>query len=117
MTEPTESWDDDTAILDQTSEITIPPWIDQTITSAEVDSIVQGGCDSGAYMPAVTYHEAAATMSDHGDAVLEYLEDAGMVPAIKPGESWSQYACTVLSAAVALWAAGVQDELESIKNA
>ena len=36
-------------------DIDVPGWIDQDITPADVAAIVQGGCASGAYMPAVTY--------------------------------------------------------------
>lgn len=53
----------------------VPVWIDQDITVADVVAIAEHGCASGAYMPAVTYHEARKTMDEHGDEVLEYLDD------------------------------------------
>lgn len=113
----TDQWDDDTAIADQTDRINIPSWIDQDIDSATVDAIVQGGCDSGAYMPACTYWQAKDTMSEHGDEVLQYIEDAlGQLPDVS-GESWSGMACKYLSCAVELWAASVQDEINDLKNA
>ena len=43
----------------RTLNIQVPEWIDQDLTIYDVDSIIQGGCASGAYMPAVIYHEAA----------------------------------------------------------
>lgn len=93
--------------------IDVPAWIDQDINGADVAAIVQGGCASGAYMPAVTYHQALATMNEHGDDVLEYLEDTlGEIP--QPSEdtphTWSGMACFFVSAAVELWASSVEDE-------
>lgn len=96
------------------SEITdVPDWIDDDITVGQCRDIVQGGCASGAYMPAVTYHEALKTMSEYGDDVLEYIEDQlGELPSPKQGESWSGMACHYLSIAVELWAQGVCDDIE-----
>ena len=54
----------------------VPNWIEQDITHADIAAIVQGGCASGAYMPAVTYATAAAVMAEHGDDVLQYLYEA-----------------------------------------
>ena len=83
----------------------IPAWIDQDITPADVAAIMQGGCASGAYMPAVTYHTARQVMAEHGDDVLDYIEaELGEIPAPAPGTSWSGIACHYLSMAVELWA-------------
>ncbi len=93
-------------------DISVPAWIDQDITPCDVASIVQGGCESGAYMPAVTYHEAAATMAKHGDDVLNYIHDIyGELPQPKATESWSGLACFYLSTAVETWALGAADML------
>lgn len=90
----------------------VPAWIDQEITGATIAAICQGGCDSGAYMPAVTYHEALETMSEHGDDVLAYIEDFRDVALTHPkGISWSGMACFYLSFAVEIWAHGAADEL------
>jgi hypothetical protein len=82
----------------------VPAWIDQGLTLRDMEGIQDGGCASGAYMPAVTYHVALATMAQHGDDVLEYLEehDADLTP--PKGESWSGLACYYLSMAVEIWA-------------
>ena len=94
--------------------IDVPRWIDQDITPSDVAAINQGGCASGAYMPAVTYHQAVATMSDHGDDVLEFIEDCyGEIPQPKTGESWSGLAVYYLSIGVELWASSVEDEIDS----
>ena len=92
--------------------IDVPDWIDQDISLDDINNIIQGGCASGAYMPAVTYHSALDTMGDHGDEVIQYIEDAiGDLPDVS-GEywSWSGMACKYLSAAVELWCSSVQDE-------
>ena len=78
---------------------------DQASTLA---SIIQGGCASGAYMPAVTYYNARETMCEHGDDVLDYIQDAlGELPAPPQDVSWSGMACHYLSLAVELWAGDV----------
>jgi len=90
-----------------------PEWVDwASLTLGDLESIMYGGCESGAYMPAVTYHEARETMSIHGDAVLEYIEDAlGELPAIEKGMSWSGMACFYLSYAVQLWADSTANQI------
>lgn len=102
-------WNEDTAVTE--FDIDVPAWIEQDITAVDVAAIVQGGCASGAYMPAVTYHTANDTMAEHGDDVLEYIEDAiGELPNVD-GESWKGMAVKYLSAAVELWAHSIEDEL------
>tara|TARA_R110000751_G_scaffold115233_1_gene214646 strand:+ start:1023 stop:1406 length:384 start_codon:yes stop_codon:yes gene_type:complete len=93
--------------------ITVPDWISKDITGSDIAAIIQGGCASGAYMPAVTYHEATATMAEHGDDVLEYIEDVlGGGPYAPPmGSSWSGMAVNFLSVAVELWASLAAQEL------
>jgi len=95
-------------------DIDVPAWIEQNIDAATVASIVQGGCASGAYTPAVTYYQALATMAAHGDDVLEYIEgELAEIPAPKAGESWSGLAVFYLSVAVELWAGDVMAQLEA----
>ena len=92
--------------------IEVPRWIDQDIGASQVAAILQGGCESGAYMPAVTYHQARETMNEYGDDVLDYLEEAyGYVPSPQSSESWSGIAVHYLSSAVELWASSIEEEL------
>jgi len=109
-------WNTDTPINEINGlDIDVPGWIDQDITPADVAAIVQGGCASGAYMPAVTYYKALETMNADGDDVLEYIESTlGELPNVK-GQSWGQMACTYVSTAVEIWASGVHDELEAFE--
>ena len=112
-------WNDDEPIKSRMAQWdidAIPAWIDQNITPADVAAICQGGCDSGAYMPAVTYWQALETMGTHGDEILGYIENAlGEVPApsatTPAGQSWSGLACYYLSYAVELWAQSVVEAL------
>lgn len=91
-----------------TPDADLPGWIVEALTLADIDSIQRGGCASGAYMPAVTYHQAMTMMGEHGDDVLEYLEnELGELPTPEPGMSWSGLACFYLSSAVELWASGI----------
>lgn len=75
------------------------------ISADDCVAIEQGGCASGAWMPAVTYHTAGQIMAEHGDDVLDYiLEVSGEMSQIKDTDSWSGMACNFLSNAVELWA-------------
>ena len=99
----------------------VPPWIDQGITPYTVEAIQQGGCASGAYMPAVTYYQAAETMAEHGDAIFDYLEVAGIPPAEvvanRTATFWSGWACALVSTAVELWAGCIDlEELEALEE-
>lgn len=96
-------------------DIDIPAWIEGDITPSDVAAIIQGGCASGAYMPAVTYHKALETMAKHGDDVLQYIDDAlGELPQPPRDTSWSGLAVFYLSTAVELWASSVESDLESL---
>jgi hypothetical protein len=109
-------WDHDTPVTEL--DIDVPAWIEQDITPADIAAIIQGGCESGAYMPAVTYHQTHKTMLQHGDAICQYIEDSGLeVPSIRPGMSWDGYLCNVVSLAVELWASAVEGEIEEALEA
>lgn len=84
-----------------------PEWIttNQALDIADIQAIQQGGCASGAYMPAVTYYTARETMNEFGDDILEYIEsNLGEIPQPATGESWSGIAVFYYSYAVELWA-------------
>lgn len=105
-------WNDDECVSRHGVEV--PAWIDQDISPYDVAAICQGGCASGAYMPAVTYGNARHVMCESGDDVLEYICDAyGELPKISDNESWSGIAVFYLSCAVELWAIAAADELEN----
>jgi hypothetical protein len=89
----------------EAAEVTdVPRWIEQDIEGEQIESIQEGGCASGAYMPAVTYYNARQVMAEHGDDVLQYIEDHyGELPAVPTGESWSGISVFFLSVAVELW--------------
>ena len=95
--------------------IDVPKWIDQDIMAYDVAAIVQGGCASGAYMPAVIYFTAGNIMAKHGDTVLDYLDSyLGELPTIPDGSSWSGIAVFYLSCAVECWAVGTSDQIEEM---
>ena len=110
---PDEMWNDETPVTER--DIDVPAWIEQDISPSNIAAICQGGCASGAYMPAVTYHTAAETMAAHGDDVLQYIQNVlGELPQPNADESWSGLAVFYLSTAVELWASGAESELENI---
>lgn len=106
----------DTTELDEMNteiEAQRPQWID-SVEVYDIAAIQQGGCESGAYMPAVTYFTARETMNEHGDEVLDYIEGCmGSLPDVPEGTSWSGMAVFYLSCAVELWAS--QFEVENIE--
>lgn len=107
-------WNDDQPISDRFDGIEVPAWIDDDISPYDIAAIVQGGCASGAYMPAVTYHKADETMAKHGDEALDFIFDRlGHIPMPSEGGSWSGMACHFLSIAVELWASEAHSILES----
>jgi hypothetical protein len=94
--------------------VAVPMWIEQDITIQTVAAIQQGKCESGAYMPAVTYRAAAETMSEHGDSVLQYIEDVlGELPLLPQDTSWRGIACHFLACAVDLWADLTAEKLQA----
>lgn len=103
-------WNDERPV--STHGIEVPPWIEQDISASDAMAVCHGGCASGAYMPAAEHHKAAATMAEHGDAVMQYLQDtAGELPAVPADVSWAGLAVHYLSAAVELWCCTVVDQL------
>ena len=115
---PEQMWEDEDPIKYREGlDLDVPDWIEQDISPSDVAAIVQGGCASGAYMPAVTYHDALETMQRYGDrsdGVLQYIQDyTGELPQPSPDESWSGIAVFFLSYAVELWASAAYDALES----
>lgn len=102
-------------------DIEIPAWMEADRiphdTLEELASWVRnlsyGGCASGVYMPAVTYHTARQTMNEHGDDILEFIESRlDTIPTLA-GASWSGLCCHFVSVAVELWAWQVADMTEA----
>jgi len=110
-------WENDEPVSDL--GIDVPRWIDQDITPYDVAAICQGGCASGAYMPAVTYYQALETMNEHGDDIFEYIENSyGEIP-MPPDAAmyWMGMAVFYVSLAVELWASSVEDEINDALDA
>jgi len=113
-----EIWNCETPVSELLN-IKQPDWIAYELSPMDIASICQGGCASGSYMPAVTYHKAIATMGQHGDEILDYIERVyGEIP--NPLDqyeevSWSGMACFYLSTAVELWAGDVMAQLEELE--
>ena len=54
----------------------LPLWVDISSLGEDVSwwfDLNQNGCESGMYMPAVTYHEARDTFKRYGAEMLDYL--------------------------------------------
>lgn len=82
---------------------------------SELQAILQGGCESGAYMPAVTYSTALDTMNEHGDDIFEYIKQRmGDLPAPRVGDNWSSTAVYYCSMAVELWCSQFSSTLDGV---
>lgn len=93
--------------------VEVPVWIDQGIYCYDVAAICQGGCESGAYMPAVTYYEAQKIMNEHADSVIRFLENQGYEKAEFDfsNQTWGCFCVQLLSLAVDTWAYSIAEEL------
>ena len=110
-----EIWNCETPVNELLGDVT-PSWIDRDICPMTIASICNGGCASGAYMPAVTYYRANDTMAEHGDEVLDYIHNTlGELPEPPHFESWKGRACFYLSLAVELWAGNIMGQLENLE--
>ena len=106
----TDLWDHENPVTDY--DIDVPAWIDQDISPCDVAAIIQGGCDSGAYMPAVIYYQAMKTMAEFGDDIFEFIQEYDdELPKPNNSISWSGLACFYLSYAVEIWVSSVEQEL------
>lgn len=119
----------------QADEVDFPDWIEwdcftdkiseedeEIVWVSSIKDVVNGGCASGSYMPAVIYTKAMDTMKDHGDEVLQYIwEQLGEIPEPTNIDGscfhWSSKACFYLSVAVELWASGLYHEIEEAEEA
>ena len=93
--------------IDEILEDNAPKWINEEseITVYDLQSIAQGGCESGAYMPAVTYHTALEVMNRHGDDITDSITDL-FEDGIKydiANETWAGFCSKVYSIAVENW--------------
>ena len=88
----------------------------RTPTAHDLAAILEGGCASGAWMPAVTYWSALKIMAECEGAVMCRIEDAGLEPSqvIDPSDSWCGWACSLVSCAVELWAAEVAEQVADL---
>lgn len=103
-------WNNETPVTQY--DLNVPAWIEQDISPCDIAAIIQDGCASDAYMPAVTYWSANKTMAEHGDDVLQFIQDTyGELPKPNDDESWSGMAVFYLSIAVELWASSIENEL------
>ena len=102
-----DMWEDESTVASH--GVDVPAWINKGISVSTVAAVMQGGCASGSYMPAVTYHQALDTMSTHGDDVLQYIQDRyGELPKPEDNISWAGIAVFYLSIAVEAWAFGAE---------
>lgn len=80
----------------------------------DVQDIATHGCESGVWMPAVTYHVAKTVMHIHGDEIFDYLSDHECLNTALLAESFSGLCVIALSVAVELWAQNIMSHCEGI---
>ena len=96
-----------------TSELGIEPpgWISETISTLDVGGIVEVGCGSGTYPPAVNHAQALETMNAYGDEIFEFIKDNQWEVPHFVIVSWKAGAVEIVSTAVEMWCNNVADEL------
>ena len=95
---------------------TQPVFLEYTLEIYDIASINQGGCASGAYMPAVTYAKALDTMNTFYDVIEWEIKAAiGGVPVIDADISWPHLAVQYVSLAVELWCLQWDEVLEGVE--
>ena len=88
-----------------------PHWISETISTLDVAAIIEWGCASGTYPPAVSYTQSLETMRRYGDEIFEFIKDNRWdVPRFEI-TSWKTGAVKIVSTAVELWCDNVAGEL------
>jgi hypothetical protein len=104
-------------------DIDVPMWMKNPDTGdfptvADIQAILEGGCDSGAWMPAVTYYDAKRIMAEHGDEICEYLDECvfGNAELKLSDETWGNFCVRMLSAAIERKAALMRYRLEDIEG-
>ena len=119
--------EDDESFILVDDECWVPEWLGDSVSIpgtprgyrridvSFLKDLCQGGCASGAYMPAVTYYDAKRTMDQHGDEIIEYLwEQFGEWPSsdLASNGSWGGLCCHYFSMAVENWAMGLLAQAE-----
>lgn len=100
------------AVQDQPEFIRSMQDIDEV---SELQAILQGGCASGAYMPAVTYFSALECMNEHYEEIEEILNDYCDQYVFDPqSQSWASFATELVSAAVEIWVMQFADTLDGV---
>ena len=105
--------------LDRADKAEFPAWVsvDHFYYLEDLKVVFENGCRSGAYMPAVIYGVAMATMAEHGQDVTDFLSDmyGDDMPEGAPMD-WSLLCVDLLSMAVEAWCGqqynSLQEELE-----
>ena len=88
-----------------------PHWISETISTTDVAAIIEEGCRSDTYPPAVSHAQALETMNSYGDEIIEFIcNNQWEVPRFEI-TSWPHGAVKILSIGIVLWCSNVADEL------
>ena len=83
---------------------------------AELIAIYEGGCHSGAYMPAVTYFTAKKTFIEFEGVLCDYVDGYGLALDLDKGDCFSNFCAKVCSAAVESWVNSFSDVIELLKQ-
>ena len=79
-----------------------PDWLNIS-DIATIHAVQQGGCESGAYMDAVTYFKAQQVMAEHGGDIIEYIYNWCVELPNHDQDSWGHICVFYFSLAVELW--------------
>lgn len=86
----------------------------------ELAAIIQGGCVSGAYMPAVTYHTALECMTKHYDSIEEQINSIygdELAFTFNPAnEHFAGFCAKLCACAVESWVGSYADLVECLED-
>ena len=83
-------------------------------TAQDVAAIYSGGCESGAWMPSVTYYTALRNVAENARELECYLDDMGITVGRGLDDGIMSTAVTLVSTAVEVWAHRVHQELVAL---
>jgi hypothetical protein len=78
----------------------------------ELKAIKEGGCESGAYMPAVTYSTALKCMYEHYEEIEAIFQDHGYesIEFDLESETFAGFSSRLVSMAVELWVSSIETD-------
>lgn len=116
---PCDPYCEDTEGIPLSEWLDLPNFIDPLRSDFDdptwIDDLVYGGCAAGTYMPAVEYATAEATMSEHGDEILNRVHSLDHMHRLDR-RGWGGLAAFLVSSAVEQYAHDCLRRISELDN-